>query len=135
MSADTTSQHQNRLPVIPPLQTAAKIISTQPALLTVTHPFIPSQEGNPPHYNPLITRENAASQISPLERGQGCVTPKHCHSNQKRSLKPTDNTSQHQVSRNCIPQPLNLCRDRHRNTPLNPLSRGEYIHHKSLIHK
>ena len=45
----------------------------------------------------------------------------------------TDTTLQHQASRNCIPQPICLCRVPHHNTPLNPLSRGETPPLKPLI--
>ena len=37
-----------------------------------------------------ITKQNPASQNSPLERGWGCVTPVHSHLKPKRSLKLTD---------------------------------------------
>ena len=54
--------------------------------------------------------------------------PSTATENQSCHPKPTDNTLQYQASRNCIPQPLDPCRDPHRNTPLNPLSRGETSH-------
>ena len=59
--------------------------------------------------------------------------PSTATENQSCHPKPTDNTLQHQASRNCIPQPICLCRNFHRNTPLNPLSRGETSPIKPLI--
>ena len=41
--------------------------SNYAAPLTVTHPFIPSQEGNQKLHKPLISKKKAASKISPLE--------------------------------------------------------------------
>ena len=49
--------------------------------------------------------------------------------------KPTDTSSQQQASRNGLSQHLIPCRASHRNTPLNPLSRGENITLKPLITK
>ena len=66
---------------------SSKIISSQPAPLTVTHPSIPSQEGKPPHHKPLITKQKAVPQNSPLERGWGCVTFEHSHFKPKHPPK------------------------------------------------
>ena len=54
----------------------SKIISNQPASLTVTHPFIPYQEGKP-HTQSTHYQQGTSITISPLERGRGCVTPAH----------------------------------------------------------
>ena len=90
--------------------------SNQTAHLTITHPLIPSLEGNPTHHKPLITNKNAASQTSPLERGWGCVTYAHSHPNQKHPLK---------ANRYHLKKLLKPNRAPHHNTPLNSLSRGE----------
>lgn len=42
----------------------SKNISTQTSPFTVTHPFIPSQEGKPPRYKPIITNKKQAPQTS-----------------------------------------------------------------------
>ena len=47
-------------------------VSAQLALLTVTHPSIPSQEGKPPRYKPLIVKQKTASKTH-LSRGAGSV--------------------------------------------------------------
>ena len=161
------------------LPNSSKIIASQPAHLTITHPLIPSQEGNLKLHKSLITKKKAPSQNSPLERGRGCVTHVHSHPNQmqtlkadrhhpKKLLKPTNRTSPYHTTNHSLPRrkhhpktPLsrgaggvsrpstatsnqmlppeankrhiskqqknNLipARTPHRNTPLNPLSRGE----------
>ena len=61
-----------------PHQTVAKSISSQPAPLSITHPFIPSLEGKP-HTQPIHYQQKSNFKISPLERGRGCVTPKHSY--------------------------------------------------------
>ena len=137
MSADTTSQHQNRLPVIPPLQTAAKIISTQPALLTVTHPFIPSQEGKSHTTNHSLPRRKH-HQKPPLLRGAGgchaCAQPpKTKATTQSRQIPPHYTKHKKYLLSKQQQKHLILSRTPHRNTPLNPLSRGEISHHKPLI--
>ena len=68
----TTQSQETR-----PHQTVAKSISSQPAPLSVTHPSIPSLGRGNLTLNPLIIKNKAASKTSPLERGQGCVTPEH----------------------------------------------------------
>ena len=74
----TTTQRQE----IPPRQAAAKINSSQPAHLTVTHPSIPSQEGKH-HTQSTHYQRETSTQTSPLERGRGCVTSVHSYLNQK----------------------------------------------------
>ena len=54
------------------LPTAPHDISALAALLTVTHPSIPSQEGKTPRYKPLIVKQKTASK-TPLSRGAGGV--------------------------------------------------------------
>ena len=49
-------------------------------------PLSPLKRGNK-HNNPLIIKQKAVSQISPLERGRGCVTPVHSHLKPKQPLK------------------------------------------------
>ena len=51
------------------------IPSTHAAPLTVTHPLNPlSGTGKHPRHKPLITKKNAASKISPSQRGVGGVS-------------------------------------------------------------
>ena len=47
------------------LETVSRNTSTQTASLSVTHPFIPSQEGKQPRHLSLITNKNAAPKTSP----------------------------------------------------------------------
>ena len=79
---------------------SGKNISSHTTPLTVTHPLIPSQEGKHPHHKPLITNKKAASQISPLERGRGCVTPEHSHLKPKAVTQSPRNTSSSNSSKN-----------------------------------
>ena len=125
--------NQKQLPEaqeIPPRQTAAKITSTQPALLTVTHPSIPSQEGKH-HTQTTYYQQETSTRTSPLERGWGCVTPGHSLLKSKTSTQNPRNTTSPNSSKNH----LNPARAPHRDTPLHPLSRGEISHHKPLITK
>ena len=94
----------------------SKNISTHTAPLTITHPLIPSLEGKPTRHKPLITNKKQAFRTSPLERGQGCVTPVHSYQNPK--LPPE--VDRHHLKNHLIPHHVP-----HRNTPLYPLSRGE----------
>ena len=79
----------------------------------------------------MYIKQKPASQNSPLERGRGCVTPRHSFLNPKavteadRYCLATPNTSINGFSKHLIP-----CRASHRNTPLHPLSRGEISHSK-----
>ena len=101
--------------------------------------------------SPLQKRKNSI-QSSPLERGKHLTQISHYQQENSTSNlpsregqgvcdaqvqfpeiksihpKPTDTSSLHQVSRNGFPQHLYPCRASHRNTPLNPLSRGEASH-------
>ena len=52
------------------LPTAPHDISAQAALLTVTHPLIPSQEGKPPHYKSFIINKNKHPKL-PSREGLG----------------------------------------------------------------
>ena len=60
---------------------SSKNIPTAP--LTITLPLLPSQKTN--------YQTKSSIQNSPLERGRGCVTPKHCH------LKPKTSTRSRQI--------------------------------------
>ena len=71
-----------------------------------------------------ITKQNPASQTSPLERGRGCVTPVHSHLKPKTSTEAQQTPPQKHLIPNLAP---------HRNTPLHPLSRGETNTLKHLI--
>ena len=98
----------------------SKIISSQPAPLTVTHPSIPSQEGNPHATNHSLPKRNKHHK-PPLSRGVGGVS-RLCTATEKQKRSPKakkhDLTKQQQKH-------LHPCRASHRHTPLNPLSRGE----------
>ena len=136
---------------------SSKNISSYAALLSVTHPFIPSQEGKQPRHLSLITNKNAAPktsphnilitnkkiafQTSPLGEGSGV-----CHAcaqllNSKQSLE----ADRYHFSSNldkCSSSPNSsnmLLETVSRNTstqtapltithPFNPLSRGEIPH-------
>ena len=110
----------------------SKNISPHTAPLTITHPSIPSREGNPTRHKSLITNKKTAFQTSPLERGWGCVTSVHSFLKSKATTQSRQilhnstnnnkcNISQ-QLSKNISPHaaPLTVTH------PLNPLSRGEF---------
>ena len=90
-------------------------ISSQPELLSVTHPFVPSLEGNHPQYKSLISNKKE------LSKGAGGVW-RPCTATQTKNNhpKPTDTSSPNSSKKHFIP-----IRTPHRNTPLDPLSRGE----------
>ena len=65
-------------------QQLSKNISPHAAPLTVTHPSIPSQEGNPPHHQTSHFQIKKPHPNLPVpERGRRCVTSKHSYPNQK----------------------------------------------------
>ena len=121
-----------------PTDTSSKNSSSQSALLTITHPLIPSREGNPTHHNPLIFNKKATFPISPLERGRGCVTSAHRHSNQKQPLKAnryfcatlnTRNTTSPNSSKIISNQSAHLTVTH----PFIPSQEGNSTHHTPLI--
>ena len=73
-----------------------------------------------------ITKQNPASQTSPLERGRGCVTPVHSHLKPKQTPEANKQHLKKQQQKHPNRAP-------HRNTPLHPLSRGEINTLKHLI--
>ena len=103
---------------------SSKNISSYAALLSVTHPFIPSQEGK--HNTiPPITNKKTASK-SPLWRGGGGVSRLRTASqNQKQSLTFDRYLLAPLNPTNLAEEYLCLIRTSRRNTPINPLSRGE----------
>ena len=107
------------------LETVSRNPSTHAATLTVTHPSIPSLEGKHPQSNHSLSTRKQRPNL-PSREGPGvCDVRAQLPKIKAVTRSLTDNTLQYQASRNCIPQPLDPCRDPHRNTPLNPLSRGE----------
>ena len=77
------------------LEATSRNTSAYAATFTVAHPSIPSQEGKPATQSPHF-QEESNIQISPLERGGGCVTPGHSHLKIKavtRSLTSTTPTA------------------------------------------
>ena len=66
---------------------SSKNISSYAALLSVTHPFIPSQEGKP-HTQHTHYQQKSSIPTSPLERGRGCVTSEHSCLTQNSHLRP-----------------------------------------------
>ena len=102
----TATQIKNNYPK--PRNTSSKNSSNQTAHLIITHPLIPSQEGNPTHHKPLITNKNAASQTSPLEKGRGCVTPKHSFLKSKVVTQSPRNTTSPNSSKNTSTQTAHL---------------------------
>ena len=120
---------------------SSRNISSYAALLSVTHPFIPSQEGKQPRHLSLITNKKIAFQTSPLGEGSGV-----CHAcaqllNSKQSLEAdryhfssnldkcssspnSSNMLLETVSRNTSTQTASLSVTH----PFNPLSRGEIPH-------
>ena len=56
------------------LETVFRNPSTHAAPLTVTHPLNPLSRGEPDTLKSLITKKNAASKISPSQRGVGGVS-------------------------------------------------------------
>ena len=86
-------------------------------------PLDPLSRGEIPPLTPFITNKKSAFQNSPLERGGGCVTPKHCFLKSKQPPEAKKHHISKQQQNHLCP-----CRALHRNTPLNPLSRGEVLH-------
>ena len=107
-----TSEHSHLKPKQPlkPTDTAypnsSKNTSIFAAILTITHPFIPSQEGKQTQQSTNYQQESSI-QISPLERGWGCVTSEHSHLKPKQPLKPTD-TAYPNSSKNTSSYPASL---------------------------
>ncbi len=96
-------------------------------------PLHPLSRGETPPLKPFIANKKTASQLSPLERGGGCVMFAHSFLKTKATTR-----SRQILPRNIkldLSQYLSLCCTSHRNTPLYPLSRGETSHHKPLITK
>ena len=89
------------------LETVFRNPSTHAAPLTVTHPLIPSREGNHPHSTYSLPKRTQLP-ISPLERGRGCVTPEHSYLKIKSNhQKPTNATSPNS-SKTCSTHPAPL---------------------------
>ena len=62
--------------------------STYAALLTVTHPFVPSQEGNSQHPKPLTTNKKQAPEPPRPKEGSGvCYAQAKPPKNQKHPPK------------------------------------------------
>ena len=77
-------------------------------------PLNPLSRGESTLYNCLITKKETASQLSPLERGRGCVTSAHSLLNPKAVTQNlTDNTSPKQQQKHFSPS-----RASHHHTPL-----------------
>ena len=66
---------------------SSKNTSTFAAPLAVTHPSIPSQEGNPTRHKSLITNKKQATESPLSRRGRGCVTPVHSYLKSKASTE------------------------------------------------
>ena len=99
------------------------------ASLTVTHPLIPSQEGKQATHPSLTNRKQHFK--APLSRGAGvCDACALLPKTKAVTQNLTDNTSPKQQQKHLIP---NLAP--YRNTPLNPLSRGETSTHPSLTNR
>ena len=110
----------NKLP-----ETAYRNILSPAALLTVTHPLIPSQEGK--HTTQTSNYQTKSSiQISPLERGWGCVTSEHGFlksktSTRSRQILPRNNKLPETAYRNIL-SPTSLLTVTH---PLVPSQEGK----------
>ena len=97
-------------------ETPHRNISSHTVPLTVTHPLIPSQEGKPTTPQTNHYQQKPSTQNLPSREGSGvcdvCTQPPKIKSN-------------HPMPRNTTSQYLFPNRAPLRNTPLNPLSRGE----------
>ena len=100
---------------------SGKNTSAHTAPLTVTHPSIPSREGKPPHHKPLITNKKATPEPPRPKEGSGVCDPRaKPPQTQNGHPKPKKHHLAKQRQKHFSPH-----RTSHRNTPLNPLSRGE----------
>ena len=106
-----------------------KIISSQPALLTITHPFNPLSRGESSTLQIIHYPKESNAPISPLERGRGCVTYKHSHLKSKASAQSSRNTTSSNSNKIISSQPVLLTITH----PLIPSQEGNPSRHKPLI--
>ena len=86
-------------------------------------PLCPLSRGETAPLTPFITNKKSAFQNSPLERGRGCVTPKHSF----LKTKTVTEADRYRLSKQ-QQNHFNPSRALLHNTPLCPLSRGEIPH-------
>ena len=106
----------------------SKSISTQTSSLTVTHPFIPSQEGKHHTQSTHYQQETSISNL-PSREGPGVCDIRAQLPKIKSNHPKPRNTSSPNSSKINSSQPAHLTITH----PFNPLSRGESPRHKSLI--
>ena len=87
---------------------SGKNTSAHTAPLTVTHPLIPSREGNPHAINRSSSKRTQLPNLPVPKRGRGCVTPEHSYLKIKSNhQKPTNATSPNS-SKTISSQPAHL---------------------------